>query len=171
MSELPYLPIYSGSYLKGSSGIFTLNSSDQLFAPFTCLDITGDAKGNLLNNWRAYVSRMPLYDDHFWIMLIDQPLTASGFNQLEDLGVTSCRIAFVKCGLPFSIYKTGWTNYFDPFLLPSSTATTLGTPLTVSDYSDQSVITVAEDLADVLTYDDLIEAIKQDENEHGGNES
>lgn len=170
MSEIPYLPIYSGSYIKGSTGIFTLESSDQLFAPFTCLDITGDAKGNLLNNWRAYVSRMPLYDDYFWIMLIDQPLTAAGFNQLEDLGVNSCRMAFVKCGLPFSIYKTGWKNYFDPFLLPSSTATTTGSPLAVSDYSDQSVITAAEDLADVLTYDDLIAAIKEDENDHGGNE-
>lgn len=170
MSELPYLPIYSGSYYKGITGIFTLESSEQIFAPFTCLNITADAKAHLLNNWSAYVSRMPLYDDYFWIMLIDKPLTADGFNQLQDLGVTSCRIAFVKCGLPFSIYKTGWTNYFDPFLLPSTTATTKGSPLAISDYSDQSVITAAEDLADVLTYDDLIAAIKKDENEHGGNE-
>lgn len=170
MSELPYLPIYSGSYTKGSTGIFTLESSEQLFAPFTCLNITADAKGNLLTGWSAYVSRMPLYDNHFWIMLIDQQLTADGFNQLQDLGVTSCRMAFVKCGLPFSLYKTGWTNYYDPFLLPSSTAETIGMPLLVSDYSDQSVLTAAEDLADVLTYDDLIAAIKEDENEHGGNE-
>lgn len=170
MSELPYLPIYSGSYNKGSTGIFTLESSKQLFAPFTCLNITGDAKAHLLSNWSAYVSRMPLYDDYFWIMLIDKPLTAAGFNQLQDLGVTSCRMAFVKCGLPFSLHKTGWTTYFDPFLLPSTTATTTGSPLSISDYSDQSVITAAEDLADVLTYDDLIAAIKKDENEHGGNE-
>lgn len=169
MSELPYLPIYSGNYFKGRTGIFTLDSSDQLFAPFTCLNITSDAKAHLLNNWSAYVSRMPLYDDYFWIMLIDKPLTADGFNQLQDLGVTKCRMAFVKCGLPFSLYKTGWTTYFDPFLLPSTTATTTEAPLLVSDYSDQSVITAAEDLADVLTYDDLIAAIKEDENEHGGN--
>ena len=170
MSELPYLPIYSGSYLKGSTGIFTLESSDQLFAPFTCLNITSDAKGKLLYGWSAYVSQMPLYDNYFWIFLIDKQLMASGFNQLEDLGVTSCRMAFIKCSLPFSIYKTGWTNYFDPFLLPTSTATTEGDPLSISDYSDQSVLTAAEDLAEVLTYEDLIAAIKEDESEHGGNE-
>lgn len=171
MSELPYLPIYSGRYYKGSTGIFTLESSQQLFAPFTCLNITADAKGNLLNGWSAYVSRMPLYDNYFWIMLIDHPLMADGFNQLEDLGLTSCRMAFVKCGLPFSLYKTVWTSYYDPFLLPSSQAATTGVPLEVSDYSDQSVLTAAEDLADVLTYDDLIAAIREDENERGGNET
>lgn len=170
MSELPYLPIYSGRYYKGSTGIFTLESSDQLFSPFTSLNITADAKGTLLTGWSAYVSRMPLYDNYFWIMLIDHQLTAEGFNQLQDLGVTNCRMAFVKCGLPFSLYKTGWTSYYDPFLLPSSTATTTGRLLKVSDYSDQSVLTAAEDLADVLTYEDLIAAIKEDENERGGNE-
>ena len=114
MSEIPYLPFDSKiDDLTEQDGVFS--GTGELIAPFTMVDASNENQFSSLGpNVHAFVSWLPLYDDCYWIMILqgelkaDLPALVYQFLPLTNNGPFS--FYFLKMKKPFRYRQL---NFFD----------------------------------------------------------
>ena len=173
MSEIPYIAIddYVSDLKSSDDAVFT--GTGALVVPFTMIDISSEAHfSHLKPNEHAFVSWLPLYDDHYWLiqcqgdLIFDKEEAQPGHINLYGQGqtlTTNGPFSFFYSTVkkPFSIDKISMTRHAWPFTYASRQARTGDiNHVNILDMRDQDGLVAIDDqfgqyMDDVQT-DDLI---------------